>query len=87
MAQIIRAQFMHQYKDNAVYERDIVLDTPALNQYCDRPKTYLEFDMPLLLEIELGWIYRWFKNGRPRFVTRRSLRFSQSRWYNPIRIA
>lgn len=73
-----RARFMHQHKDKAVYERDIVLDTPALNQYCDRPKAYLEFDMPLLLEIEPGWIYRWFKNGRARFVTRRSLRFLSS---------
>lgn len=75
MAQIIKARFMHQYKDKAVYERDIVLDTPVLNQYCDRQKTYLEFDMPLLLEIEPGWIYRWLKNGRTRFATRRSLSF------------
>lgn len=75
MAQIIKAQFMHQHKDNAVYERDIVLDSPALTQYCDRPKTYLEFDMPLILAIEPEWIHRWLKNGRTRFVTRRSLRF------------
>lgn len=75
---ILRAQFMHQHKDKAVYERDIVLDSPAFNQYCDRQKTYLEFDMPLLLAIEPEWIYRWLKSGRPCFVTRRSLRFLSS---------
>lgn len=30
---IIKARFMHQHKDKAVYEREIVIDTPTLNQY------------------------------------------------------
>ena len=75
MAQIIKAQFMHQHKDNAVYERDIVLYSPSLNHCYTTPTSYLEFEMPLLLSIEPEWIYRWIKNGRTRFVTRRSLRF------------
>lgn len=72
---IIRAQFMHQHKDKAVYEREILLDTPSLNHYYTTSTIYLEFEMPLLLAIEPGWTYRWFKSGRPHFVTRRSLRF------------
>lgn len=76
---IIRARFMHQYKNKAVYERDIVLDTPTLNQYYGKPTTYLEFDMPLLWDIEPEFIRRWFRRcvetWRNTHVTRRSLRF------------
>lgn len=78
MAQIIRARFMHQYKNKAVYEREILLDTPSINHYYTTSTIYLEFEMPLLLAIEPEWIYRWFKSGRPRFVTRRYLRFLSS---------
>ena len=72
---IIRARFMHQHKDKAAYEREILLDKSSLNHYYTTSTIYLEFEMPLLLAIEPEWIYRWFKSGRPRFVTRRSLRF------------
>lgn len=75
---IIRAQFMHQHKDKVVYEREILLGSPALIQLYDNMKTHLEFDLPLLLEIEHEWMYRWLKSGRTRFVTRRSLRFLSS---------
>lgn len=75
---IIRAQFMHQHKGKEMYEREILLGSPALIQHYDNPKTHLEFDMPLLLEIEHEWMYRWLKSGRTRFVTRRSLRFLSS---------
>lgn len=43
-----QSRFMHHHKDKAVYEREIVIDTPSLNQYYGKPTTYLEFDMPLL---------------------------------------
>lgn len=76
---IIRARFMHQHKDKAVYEREIVLDTPTLNQYYGRPTTYLEFDMPLLWDIEPEFIRRGYKRCvetyRATYVTRRPLRF------------
>lgn len=78
MAQIIRARFMHQHKDRAVYEREIVLDTPSLNQYYGKPTTYLEFDMPLLLGIEPEFDKRWVMSGRNCRVTRRSLRLTDS---------
>lgn len=71
---IIKARFMHQHKDKAVYEREIVLDTPSLNQYYGKTTTYLEFDMPLLLGIEPEFVKRWFKSDRNCRVTRRSLR-------------
>lgn len=74
MGHIIKASFMHQYKDKAVYEREILLYTPSLNHYYTTSTIYLEFEMPLLLAIGPEWIYRWFKSGRPRYVTRRSLR-------------
>ena len=72
---IIRAQFMHQHKDKAVYEREIVLDTPSLNQYDGESTTYLEFEMPLLLGIEPEFVKRWVMSGQNCRVTRRSLRF------------
>lgn len=75
---IIRAQFMHQHKNKAMYEREILLGSPALIQHYDNLKTHLEFDMLMLLEIEHEWMYRWLKSGRTRFVTRRSLRFLSS---------
>lgn len=79
MVNFIRAQFMHQHRNKAVYEREIVLDTPTLNQYYGRPTTYLEFDMPLLWDIEPEFIRRWFKRCmetcRNTHVTRRPLRF------------
>lgn len=66
---------MHQHKDNAVYERGIVLDTPTLNQYDGKTTTYLEFEMPLLLGIEPEFIKRWVMIGQNYRVTRRVLRF------------
>lgn len=77
--EIIRARFMYQRKDKAVYEREIILDTPTLNQYYGRPTTYLEFDMPLLFDIEPAFIRRGYKRCvetyRATYVTRRPLRF------------
>lgn len=72
---IIKARFMHQHKDRVVYEREIVLDTPSLNQYDGKTTTYLEFDMPLLLGIEPKFIKRWVMIGQNCRVTRRVLRF------------
>lgn len=78
MAQIIRARFMHQHKDMVVYEREIVIDTPSLNQYYGKPTTYLEFNMPLLLGIEPEFVKRWVMSGRNCRVTCRSLRLIDS---------
>ena len=75
---IIRARFMHQYKDKAVYERGIVLDTPTLNQYDGKTITYLEFEMPLLLGIEPEFVKRWVMSGQNCRVTHRVLRFMDS---------
>lgn len=72
---IIKARFMHQYKNKAVYEREIVLDTPSLNQYDGKTITYLEFEMPLLLGIEPEFVKRWVMSGQNCRVTRRVLRF------------
>lgn len=72
---IICARFMHQHKDNAVYEREIVLGTPSLSQYDGKTTTYLEFAMPLLLGIEPEFIKRWVMSGQNCRVTRRVLRF------------
>ena len=72
---IIRAQFMHQHKDNAVYEREIVLGTPSLNQYDGKTTTYLEFEMPLLWGIEPKFVKRWVMSSQNCRVTRRVLRF------------
>lgn len=72
---IIKARFMHQHKDKAVYEREIVLYTPSLSQYDGKTTTYLEFAMPLLLGIEPEFIKRWVMSGQNCRVTRRVLRF------------
>lgn len=72
---IIRAQFMHQHKDKAMYEREIVLDTPSLSQYDGKTIMYLEFDTPLLWGIEPEFVKRWAVSSRNCRVTRRSLRF------------
>ena len=72
---IIRARFMHQHKDRAVYEREIILDTPTLKQYDGKTITYLCFDMPLLLGIEPEFVKRWVMSGQNCRVTRRVLRF------------
>ena len=72
---IIKAQFMHQHKNKAVYERQIVLDTPSLSQYDGESTTYLEFEMPLLLGIEPEFIKRWVMSTQNHRVTRRVLRF------------
>ena len=58
MAKIIKARFMHQHKDKAVYEREIVIDTPTLSQYDGKTTTYLELDMPLFFGIEPEFIKR-----------------------------
>lgn len=78
MAQIIKARFMHQYKDKAVYEREIVIDTPALSQYDGKTTMYLEFDMPLFWGIEPEFIKRWVMSCQNCRVTRRVLRFMDS---------
>ena len=75
---IIRARFMHQHKDKAVYERGIVLGTPSLSQYDGKTTTYLEFDMPLLLGIEPEFVKRWVMSGPNCRVTHRVLRFMDS---------
>lgn len=75
MAQVIKARFMHQHKDKAVYEREIVLDTPSLSQYDGKTIMYLEFDTPLLWGIEPEFIKRWVMSSRNCRVTRRVLRF------------
>lgn len=75
---IIRARFMHQHKDKAVYEREIVLGTPSLNQYDGKTTTYLEFEMPLLWGIEPEFVKRWVMSGQNCRVTRRSLRLINS---------
>lgn len=72
---IIKARFMHQHKDKAVYEREIVLGTPSLSQYDGKTTTYLEFDMPLFLWIEPEFIKRWVMSCQNCRVTRRVLRF------------
>lgn len=72
---IIRAQFMHQHKDRAVYERGIVLYTPSLSQYDGESTTYLEFEMPLFCGIEPEFIKRWVMSTQNHRVTRRVLRF------------
>lgn len=72
---IIKARFMHQHKDRAVYERDIFLDTASLSQYDGKAITYLCFDMPLFWGIEPEFIKRWVVSNRNCRVTRRVLRF------------
>ena len=72
---IIKARFMHQQKDKAVYEREIVLDTPSLSQYDGKTTTYLEFEMRLLWGIEPEFVKRWVMSGQNCRVTRRVLRF------------
>lgn len=72
---IIKARFMHQHKDRAVYEREIVLYTPTLSQYDGESTTYLEFEMPLLFGIEPEFIKRWVMSSQNCRVTRRVLRF------------
>lgn len=81
---IIRAQFIHQYKDKAVYEREIILGTPTLNQYYDRPTTHLEFDV--LIDFERPYIRRWFNSSRNSRITRRSLRFIGSDGTTPCEL-
>lgn len=76
MAQIIKARFMHQQKNKAVYEREIVIDTPTLSQYDGKAITYLCFDMPFFGgRIEPEFIKRWVVSDRNCRVSRRSLRF------------
>ena len=75
MAQIIKARFMHQHKDRAVYESDIFLDTASLSQYDGKMIIYLCFDTPLFLGIEPEFIKRWVMSGQNCRVTRRVLRF------------
>lgn len=70
---IIRAQFMHQHRDKAMYESEIVLDTPTLNQYYNKPTSYLDFD--ILIDFERPLIMKWFNSSRNSRITRRSLRF------------
>ena len=75
MAQIIKARFMHQHKDRAVYEREIFLDTASLSQYDGKTIIYLCFDMPLFSGIVPEFVKRWVMNSQNRHVTHRVLRF------------
>lgn len=75
---VIRARFMHHHKDNAVYEREIVLDTPSLSQYDGKTIMYFGFEMPLLLGIKPEFVKRWVMSCRNCRVTRRVLRFMDS---------
>lgn len=72
---IIKARFMHQHKDKAVYEREIVLGTPSLSQYDGKTTAYLEFEMPLFFGIEPEFVKRWVMSGQNCRVTHRVLRF------------
>lgn len=72
---IIKARFMHQQKDRAVYERGIVLGTPSLSQYDGETIMYFGFEMPLFWGIEPEFIKRWVMSGQNCRVTRRVLRF------------
>lgn len=72
---IIRAQFMHQHKDKAVYEREIALGTPSLTQRDALMPASFVFEIPLLLGVEPKWMFRWFNSSRNSRITRRSLRF------------
>lgn len=75
---IIRARFMHQHKDKAVYEREIVLDSPTLSQYDSETIMHLEFETPLLWGIEPEFVKRWVMSGQNCRVTRRVLHFVDS---------
>ena len=75
---IIKTRFMHQHKDRAVYEREIVLGTPTLSQYDGKTITHLYFDMPLFLGIEPEFVKRWVVSTQNCRVTRRSLRLIDS---------
>ena len=72
---IIRAQFMHQHKDKAVYEREIVLDTPSLTQeYAFSPASFV-FEIPLLSDVEPKWVFRWLNSDCLYRISHRVLRF------------
>ena len=66
---------MHQHKDKAVYEREIVIDTPSLSQYDGKTTMYLELETPLLWGIEPEFVKRWVMSGQNCRVTRRALHF------------
>lgn len=72
---IIRAQFMHQHKDKAMYEREILLGSPALIQGGALMPASFVFEIPLLLDAEPKWMFKWFNSSRNSRITRRSLRF------------
>ena len=72
---IIRAQFMHQHKDKAMYERKILLGSPALIQGDALMPASFVFEIPLLLDAEPKWMFKWFNSSRNSRITRRSLRF------------
>lgn len=72
---IIRAQFMHQHKDKAMYEREILLGSPALIQGDALMPASFVFEIPLLLDAEPKWMFKWFNSSRNSRITRRSLRF------------
>ena len=66
---------MHHHKDKAVYEREIVIDTPSLSQYDGKTTMYLELETPLLWGIEPEFVKRWVMSGKNCRVTRRALHF------------
>lgn len=78
MAQTIRARFMHQYKDKAVYERSILIDTPSINQYYGMTTLYFEFEIPLFIKSKTSFMYKWIMSGRNIQVTRRPMRLVNS---------
>lgn len=78
MAQIIKAQFMHQHKDKAVYEREIVIDTPTLTQEDTLMPASFVFEIPLLLDVEPKWMFRWLNCVCLYRISHRVLRFMDS---------
>ena len=75
---IIRAQFMHQHKDKAVYEREIVIDAPSLTQEDTLMPASFVFEMPLLLDVEPKWMFRWLNSDCLYRISHRVLRFMDS---------
>ena len=66
---------MHQHKDKAVYEREIVLDSPSLTQEDTLMPASFVFEIPLLLDVESKWMFRWLNSDCLYRISRRVLRF------------
>lgn len=75
---IIKARFMRQHKDRAVYEREIVLDSPTLTQEDTLMPASFVFEIPLLLDVEPKWMFRWLNSDCLYRISHRVLRFMDS---------